>query len=567
MKAMRFGPSFRLGWTTLVFGLSLCGTSNAAAPVELVERYGDRGREFQEVEIGCRLVYFHQRTIGQAIVEKDYIVYQLDRDTKELLARKSHWRTDLPIALPGPLVSRQQAESLVAGDVQFSDLYFISPESDVFPLDPTPKNPCWTVRSVGENGWYSVTIIDALTGMILGNGVPPPYTAFSMTGPQYEAPCSGAWLDWSLSAEYWFNAMGYSTEEVVWPTRAKVQSHVQSHDTAMFYELAHGGSFSFANGCVGGSFYELTYASDIGTWIIDYEKMPFAFIGSCDGMCHTGNGSFAYEFRKGSDEDTTVVGYCGMAQPQCSTCWMYSLSWQDALFSYMSTGHAVHDAYDLANADYPVCAGANNCMRFAGDEDFAVVPVVSRLADCNGNGIPDDQDIASGTSQDCNSNALPDECDVAGGASPDCNGDIIPDECQVDGNDCNANGVPDECDTDCNTNSIPDDCDVAEGTSLDCNGDIVPDECQLDGNDCNVNLIPDNCEADCDGNDTCDDCDIAGDPGLDVNTNGIPDSCEAEPRLECGVVAVGDSAITVTLDNTYDSPVVVCSVQYDNNTL
>ncbi|UCG16610.1 MAG: hypothetical protein JSV19_00965 [Phycisphaerales bacterium] len=187
--------------------------------------------------------------------------------------------------------------------------------------------------------------------------------------------------------------------------------------------------------------------------------------------------------------------------------------------------------------------------------------------DCNNNGVPDDQDIAGGTSEDCNGNTVPDECDVAEGDSLDCNGDIVPDECQLDGNDCNANGVPDECDTDCNVNLIPDDCDVAEGTSLDCNGDIVPDECQLDGNDCNVNLMPDDCEADCDGNDIPDDCDITGDPGLDVNGNGVPDSCEAEPRLECGVVAVGDSAITVTLDNTYDSPVVVCSVQYDNNTL
>ena len=33
--------------------------------------------------------------------------------------------------------------------------------------------------------------------------------------------------------------------------------------------------------------------------------------------------------------------------------------------------------------------------------------------DCNGNGIPDECDIASGISQDCNSNGIPDECDIA----------------------------------------------------------------------------------------------------------------------------------------------------------
>ncbi|UCG17360.1 MAG: S8 family serine peptidase, partial [Phycisphaerales bacterium] len=186
------------------------------------------------------------------------------------------------------------------------------------------------------------------------------------------------------------------------------------------------------------------------------------------------------------------------------------------------------------------------------DVDFAlVVSGGVNIVDCNDNGIPDDQDIAGGTSEDCNGNGLPDECEIDENST--------------------APGGPffctDDCDPDCNNNGIPDECDVAEGTSDDCNGDVVPDECQLAGNDCNGNLLPDDCEPDCNGNDIPDDCDIAGDPGLDLNVNGIPDSCEAEPRLECGVVAVGDAAVTVTLDNTYDSPVVVCSVQYDNNTL
>lgn len=35
-------------------------------------------------------------------------------------------------------------------------------------------------------------------------------------------------------------------------------------------------------------------------------------------------------------------------------------------------------------------------------------------ADCNANGIRDDQDIANATSSDCNGNGVPDECDIAG---------------------------------------------------------------------------------------------------------------------------------------------------------
>ncbi len=47
--------------------------------------------------------------------------------------------------------------------------------------------------------------------------------------------------------------------------------------------------------------------------------------------------------------------------------------------------------------------------------------------DCNGNGIPDAEDLAMGSSLDCNGNGLPDDCELIN-------------------NDCNANGVPDECD-------------------------------------------------------------------------------------------------------------------------
>jgi hypothetical protein len=70
--------------------------------------------------------------------------------------------------------------------------------------------------------------------------------------------------------------------------------------------------------------------------------------------------------------------------------------------------------------------------------------------DCNGNGIPDECDIASGFSQDCNGNGIPDECDIASGFSQDLNGNGIPDECEPPAQDCpfdvtgpSLDGVPD----------------------------------------------------------------------------------------------------------------------------
>ena len=68
--------------------------------------------------------------------------------------------------------------------------------------------------------------------------------------------------------------------------------------------------------------------------------------------------------------NTATVGYCGMSATYCATCWDYSVPWQDALFGYIYQGWTVKDAFDQAQADYPACAGTNNCMRFAGDPEF-----------------------------------------------------------------------------------------------------------------------------------------------------------------------------------------------------
>ena len=62
----------------------------------------------------------------------------------------------------------------------------------------------------------------------------------------------------------------------------------------------------------------------------------------------------------------------------------------------------------------------------------------SRPGDCNGNGIPDDQDISSGSSNDCNGNGIPDECDIAADPSSDWDGDGVLDDCSSP-NYCAAN--------------------------------------------------------------------------------------------------------------------------------
>jgi hypothetical protein len=139
----------------------------------------------------------------------------------------------------------------------------------------------------------------------------------------------------------------------------------------------------------------------------------------------------------------------------------------------------------------------------------------------------------------------------------DCNGDAIPDDEQISANpelDCTGNGILDSCESDCNDNGVADTCDIHNGTSTDCDGNITPDECEtggmsdcdtdgisdlcelaegLDG-DCNDNAVPDTCEwggaVDCNVNGTPDLCDIHDATSEDFNSNGVPDECEAEQR-------------------------------------
>jgi hypothetical protein len=340
------------------------------APEEWIQAHGP-DLEYKRVEVGNRVVYYHQRTLGQAIVEKDFINYQFDAKSNKFLKGLKRWRKDLPDQLPPLRLTKEEAEAMVEGEVQFSNPYIISPDSDVFPFNPTPKNPCWVVRSIRDEAPI-VTVIDAVTGEKLGCGIPPPSQGFSMTGPYGIDPCFGFWGSWYQSARDWFETMGFPTDALEWPTKEQLRSHLQDPSTTLFYEVAHGDTSSFISGCYANGNGVTIYARNIETWLAGREKMAFAFIASCFGHCDTCNNTLSYEFRKGSDQNTATVGYCGMSNGYCSDCWSYSVSWQDKMFSYTYEGDTVRTAFDKAMADYPMCWSPNFCIRFAGDVNYRI---------------------------------------------------------------------------------------------------------------------------------------------------------------------------------------------------
>ncbi len=147
------------------------------------------------------------------------------------------------------------------------------------------------------------------------------------------------------------------------------------------------------------------------------------------------------------------------------------------------------------------------------------------FTDCNGNGAPDECDIAQGLSRDCNANQVPDECEHAG----DCNGNGAFDACEIrsdPGLDGNQNGIIDICERDCDGNGLADVCD------LDCSA--LGGNCNVAGcgfrSDCNGNGVLDNCEADGDGDGEIDDCDkcpaIANASQEDADSDGRGDACD-----------------------------------------
>jgi hypothetical protein len=157
----------------IIAGFLSVGTMVTPKDDILLGRYETGNMKYEKLEIGDKIVYWHQRTIDSAIVEGDFILLQFDKTTKVLLKREVHWRDDLS-EHSNLTVSKEQAESMVNGQNVSAALYIISPESKVLPINSPPKYPCWVVRS-NVNRKITVTIIDAVTGEILGQGIPPPH--------------------------------------------------------------------------------------------------------------------------------------------------------------------------------------------------------------------------------------------------------------------------------------------------------------------------------------------------------------------------------------------------------
>lgn len=242
--------------------------------------------------------------------------------------------------------------------------------------------------------------------------------------------------------------------------------------------------------------------------------------------------------------DTARWGFCG-TQSECAgeQAGLYPPGFNpandraiiDVEFRFLGwdcNGNYIPDAQDIASG---VIADWDNNGR----DDVCDI-AAGLYTDCDADSIPDEREVIETPEVDWNTNGIHDACDIAAGLLADCDGDFVPDIRVLDtglDDDWNGNGIPDQCDidsgmlTDCDGDRYPDERLATEQPTLDCNGDLVLDACQVvpdedgDGNGDWCQIVADP-SLDCNGNFRLDAQDLLAFTEWDCNQNGLPDSCE-----------------------------------------
>jgi hypothetical protein len=293
----------------------------------------------RQVETKRYFSFLFEHQVSGIWVDGDRIVVKVDKKAETSELREFNWQ-DIKIKRKVALPSKGKP-------------VLIEPENPFYVWDKKPKKHH---QCVFEWEGAQLTIKDADTGEVIGHGVPSPTEkALAVSGPD-----SGmdVWKTWRTYAAAALAELGFDVKSAFFPNEisdVEIREAIQSPETKAVYGIAHGGSYT----CY------LYSSTQIQSWLSGRDKMPFTFLGHCDGMCQLDG--FSSAFRKGSVEGAATVGYCGMSTSACASAWSKSWAWQNSFFQYLIQGEKCGDAFEMAIADYPECA---DCIRFAGDENL-----------------------------------------------------------------------------------------------------------------------------------------------------------------------------------------------------
>ncbi len=240
-------------------------------------------------------------------------------------------------------------------------------------------------------------------------------------------------------------------------------------------------------------------------------------------------------------------------------------------------------AWYQANVDLTAYVGTTLTIRFRGvtgssytsDMSIDDITVDATITGCS---VPADCDdgLWCNGAEDCVSGSC------VAGTPPDCSDGVActDDSCNETADSCDHVANDANCDDGLYCNGA-ETCDALlgcqAGTAVTCDDGVgcTDDSCNESTDSCDYIANDANCPDNglfCDGTEYCDavtDCSSTGDPctGGEV-CNEDTDTCDpvSGAKLEAGTLSVGGSVVGVLLDNTYTSPVIVCSVQYNNNT-
>jgi hypothetical protein len=137
----------------------------------IAEKLGEDGLQRHWDEGSDVVVCYGHQAVDEASVRGTELYYMFDVESGALLKKRIGWRHDLPEHLPPLAISREEAEAMVEGEVQWSMLGFFSPTAvDLGVTAPTFREPCWFVSAKEDDGlpcpW--MTVINAMTGEVIG---------------------------------------------------------------------------------------------------------------------------------------------------------------------------------------------------------------------------------------------------------------------------------------------------------------------------------------------------------------------------------------------------------------